>query len=195
MNEKHDPNNDYQKLFVKAGQFLEHLVDKKIAADKELRISTSRLRAKRFFIVMLLLLAPILVGAGAYFFNIYAEYQDRRDAEVREANLQNWEMFGEISNALSNIREGKDIAQLYCGKDIPLEKKEELKVDKIQRHYQLVSKATPVLPLLSDNFQVLLINFLTWDGMNDYCSPTVPKEEEWEAKQTEIEREMVLNLI
>ncbi len=192
MSEKPDTNNDMQKLLDQACQHIEHLVDKRIAADKENQRLDSHLRARNLLLTMMSLVVSLAVGAGAIVANGYAENQDRDNKVIRDGNKRKWEIINGISSAITSIREGKEIAELYCGSTLTTEKRLELEMDRIKRQYELVNKGRPMVYFFSDNFRVLLKNFLEWDSsIKDYCSPSAPSEEEWKEKQKEIEMEMV----
>ena len=127
---EHDPKIEQLHSILK------RLLDEKILADREFQKidhefqertqrEVSSLRAKNLRLTVLSVLSSVLLSLAALVAKGYAENEDRdtqalRDEQQRAADIlrdakhKKDEIIAAISGAISNIREGKEIAELYC---------------------------------------------------------------------------------
>lgn len=180
-----------ENLFKEACEFIERMVDKRLASDDRAQREGLHSRSRSLVIATLSLAVSLTVGAAGILFNGYLENRDRDDQVVREANQKKLKVIDEISSAITAIREGKDIAAASCKKTLSDDERLALKIDKIKRQYLLIQRARPMLHYFSDNFRQLIISFVDWDVAIDYCAKNMPDQEEWQSKQRQIEEEMI----
>lgn len=189
---KFQDGNNAQELLDRACQFVERMLEKKTAADAEAHEEMARHQARNTWAGILLVVVTLGVGAGGIIYKAIAENRDRNAETLRQANKRKLEIISNISGAMSSMRELKDINLTYCDHKISAEQKQNFKVDRVKRRFELVRAGRPRLHFFSENFRTLLIEFLKWEELiTDYCDPAAPSEEIWRKKQKEIETEMV----
>lgn len=184
-------HDEKEKFFKEACQFIERMVDKRLASEDAAQHEALRSRTRSLTIATLSLAVSVVIGAGGILLNGYLENRDRDDQVLREANQKKLKIINDISGAVTLIREGKDITAASCKRGLTEEQRLGLKIDKIKRQYFLLQHARPMLHYFSQDFRQLIIEFLAWDERQDYCSKDLPGDKEWQTKQLQIEQEMV----
>ncbi len=184
----------HQELLNQACQFVERMVDKKIASDDESHRENSRNQSRNSLAGILLVAVTLAVGAGGIIANGYAENRDRDHQALVEANARKLEIISAISGAITGIRELRSLAMLYCNENKTNQEIKNLNIERIKRRYELIKSTRPRLHFFNEKFRLLIQDFITWEkSVVNYCDPAAPNEMEWREKQRAIEAQMVLS--
>lgn len=172
---------------------VERLVDKKIESEIQCHREANSIHTKSALGGYLAVAITLGVGAGGIIADTYLKNRDRDDQVLREANQRKLEIISGISNAITSMREYKDIVLISCNLPTSSENKRKINEERLRRAYDLLKAGRPVMHFFNDRFRSLLKEFLAWDdAIIDYCDPNAPSEDEWRKKQKEIEDQMVL---
>lgn len=188
-NLKNDPTSaNYKAIF----EFVERMVDKKIASDEKAGQDEAHVRNRNFLVGVLSIGITFLVGAGGIIATGISENHDRDHQTLLAANKRKIELTSSISNAITNIRELKDLALLECQRGLTDIQRLDLEKERVRRGFELVRVVRTGKNILGDKFRLLLKDFLDWEeAIPDYCSKAAPTDAEWLEKQRAIEEEMM----
>ena len=197
---KHDDQDVINRVFSridklqdKVASNAERLLDKKIASDNESQKITNRLQSRTTIGGYLALAVTFSIGAAGIVADAYLKNQDRDDQTLRQAGQRKQEIIGEVSNAITRMRELKDLTVIACVE--PMTKNEKIKhlQERAKRGFDLLQVTRPVAHFFNDRFWQLYGELLAWEeSIPDYCDKNAPSDKEWRTRQKEIEDQMIL---